>query len=55
MDYVTRQFINLTKKLRKDFRKALTSLGIDLHDIKKSIQSIEEHTKTKQDQGVPSK
>jgi hypothetical protein len=53
MDYVTRQFINLTKKLRKDFRKALTSLGVDLHDIKTSIQSIDEHAKAKQDHERP--
>lgn len=34
MDYVTRQFINLTKRLLRETRKAFTSLGIDLHHIK---------------------
>jgi hypothetical protein len=44
MDYVTRQFIVLAKKLRADFRKSLASLGIDLHHIKDAIQSIDKNT-----------
>jgi hypothetical protein len=39
MEFVTRQFIVLAKKLRKETRKALTLLRIDLHDIKDAIQS----------------
>lgn len=53
MDYVTRQFINLTKKLRDDFRKSLTSLGIDLHDIKNAIQSIDKNAQAQQQKEQP--
>jgi hypothetical protein len=43
-DFVTRQFIELAKKLRKDFRKALSLFGGDLREIKISIQSIDKNT-----------
>jgi hypothetical protein len=39
MDYVTRQFINLTKKLRKDIRKYASDLNGVLH---KQIEAIRE-------------
>jgi hypothetical protein len=48
MDYVTRQFINLTKKLRKDFRKLLDSLSVDLHHIKNAIQAIDKNARANQ-------
>jgi hypothetical protein len=48
MDYVTRQFINLTKKLLKDFRRTFASLGVDLHHIKDAIQSIDKSYKAEQ-------
>lgn len=38
MDYVTRQFINLTKKLRKDLRQALTTLHTDVQKLSETIQ-----------------
>ncbi|MGD0570897.1 MAG: hypothetical protein ABSA78_21060 [Candidatus Sulfotelmatobacter sp.] len=53
MDYVTRQFINLTKRLLRDSRKAAASLGIDLHHIKNAIQSIDKHTRANQQQEQP--
>jgi hypothetical protein len=39
MDYVTRQFINLTKKLRKDLNKALPSLQRGIEKISTKIES----------------
>jgi len=42
MDYVTRQFINLAKKLRKDLRSALSSLH---HDRQEQIEAIRETRK----------
>jgi hypothetical protein len=53
MDYVARQFINLAKKLRKDLRKPLASLSIDLHHIKDAIRSIDKNTKAKQNEDGP--
>lgn len=53
MDFVTRQFIVLTKKLRKETRKALTLLRVDLQDIKDAIQSIDKHTRAYQQKEQP--
>jgi hypothetical protein len=39
MDYVTRQFINLTKKLRKDFNRALLSLQRSIEKISSGVDS----------------
>jgi hypothetical protein len=48
MDYVTRQFINLTKRLLRDFRKTFASLSIELHRIKNAIQSIDKNARANQ-------
>jgi hypothetical protein len=53
MDYVTRQFINLTKRLLRNFRKAFTSLSIDLHHIKNAIQSIDKNARANQQKEQP--
>jgi hypothetical protein len=53
MDYVTRQFINLTKRLLRESRKAFTSLGIDLHHIKNAIQSIDKNARANQQKEQP--
>ena len=48
MDYVTRQFINLTKHFRKELRKALTDLNSALHKqteaIRESAQAANRET-----------
>jgi hypothetical protein len=43
MDFVTRQFINLTKKLRKELRK---TLGLLHTDVQKLTETIKETNKT---------
>jgi Flp pilus assembly protein TadG len=53
MDYVTRQFINLTKRLLRETRKAFTSLGVDLHHIKDAIQSIDKNAHANQQKEQP--
>jgi hypothetical protein len=53
MDYVTRQFINLAKRLLRDSRKAFTSLGVDLHHIKNAIKSIDKNTRANQQKEQP--
>jgi hypothetical protein len=50
MDYVTRQFINLTKKLRKDLRKALSTLH---GDIQKQTEAISKQTQRSDTQYQP--
>jgi hypothetical protein len=40
MDYVTRQFINLTKKLRKEIRMALSTIDKSLKDQTKAIREL---------------
>jgi hypothetical protein len=47
MDYVTRQFINLTKKFRKEFRKALNDFQKALH---KQTEATQEAAKSQQEQ-----
>jgi hypothetical protein len=42
MDYVTRQFINLTKKLRKELRKTLSALS---NSLQKQTEAIKEAAK----------
>jgi hypothetical protein len=44
MDYVTRQFINLTKKLRDDLRKGLSLLH---NDLKHGIKAVNDQTKAR--------
>jgi hypothetical protein len=50
MDYVTRQFINLTKKLRRELRAALTSLS---DGIKKQTAAIDKATETNKQRQQP--
>jgi hypothetical protein len=42
MDYVTRQFINLTKKLRDDFRKLHESLHRDLSHLANGVNNLKD-------------
>ena len=42
MDFVTRQFIVLAKKLREDVRHAASSLRVDLNHIQNAVESINE-------------
>ena len=51
MDYVTRQFINLTKKFRKDFRKYANDLNRALH---KQTDAICKSTESHDDEQRPS-
>jgi hypothetical protein len=44
MDYVARQFINLTKKLRKELRKALATLSDALNKQTEAIRKSYEHS-----------
>jgi hypothetical protein len=48
MDYVTRQFINLTKKLRKELRAAIQSLDKGLTKQSEAIQEATEAAKQRQ-------
>jgi hypothetical protein len=50
MDYVTRQFINLTKKFRKELRKALSDLNSALH---KQTEAIRESYQVSNDKQSP--
>jgi len=50
MDYVTRQFINLTKKLRKELRKSLSELT---DALQKQTRAISDHySRAQQDQNT---
>jgi hypothetical protein len=53
MDFVTRQFIVLVKRLRDDVRKLLSSVGRDLHEIKNAIQSVDKNTQAYQQREQP--
>jgi hypothetical protein len=48
MDYVTRQFINLTKKFRKDLRKYVSNLDRALHKQTETIRESYQATERKQ-------
>ena len=51
MDYVTRQFINLTKKFRKDLHRAVSDLNGALH---KQTEAIREANQRRSDERRPS-
>ena len=53
MDHVTRQFINLTKKLRKELRKALSDLQGALHEQTKAISKYYERDNQPQNAQPP--
>jgi hypothetical protein len=46
MDYVTRQFINLTKKLRDDVRKSFASLHNDLTHLADGVKNLKDAIST---------
>jgi Sec-independent protein translocase protein TatA len=48
MDYVTRQFINLTKKFRKDLRKIAADLNRALHKQTEAIRESNQAAETQQ-------
>lgn len=50
MDYVTRQFINLTKKFRKELRPLLAKLD---RTLDKQTRAISENTKAQQEKRSP--
>ena len=53
MDYVTRQFINLTKKFRKDLRKALSDLCRSLQQQTDAIRKANDRHDTQQEPEKP--
>lgn len=46
MDYVTRQFINLAKKLRDEFRKARETLHNDLSRLADGLKNLKDAANT---------
>jgi hypothetical protein len=46
MDYVTRQFINLTKKFRKEFRKYQDALHNDLSRLTEGLKDLKDAVST---------
>ena len=50
MDYVTRQFINLAKKLRKDFNRLLPSLQRSIEKISTKIESTSAKNQSREQQ-----